>query len=171
MILKWDRLGSTPSHDATDNFTRLSFDIIALCAFDYRCNSFYGDTAHPFVSSMVGMLEEANRRFSRTGLENKIRMWSQRSFDRDISTMHSIVDDIIADRRRNPQESGDILNNLLNARDKETGEGLSDENIRYQVLTLLVRNTMSCEALLLIFVRRPVMRRLRVCSPSQFTCY
>lgn len=138
LILKWDRLGPTPSHDATDSFARLSFDIIALCAFDYRCNSFYTDTSHPFVSSMTGMLEEANRRFSRTGLENKLRVWSQQSFNRDITTMHNIVDEIIADRRQNPQENDDILNNLLNARDKETGEGLSDENIRYQVLTLLV---------------------------------
>lgn len=87
---------------------------------------------------MTGMLEEANRRFSRTSLENKLRMWSQRSFNKNISTMHSLVDEIIADRRQHPQESDDILNNLLNARDKETGEGLSDENIRYQVLTLLV---------------------------------
>lgn len=138
LILKWDRLGSIVSHDATDCFTRLSFDIIALCAFDYRCNSFYSDSLHPFASSMTGMLEEANRRFSRTSLENKLRVWSQRNFNKDISTMHSLVDEIIADRHQHPQESDDILNNLLNARDKETGEGLSDENIRYQVLTLLV---------------------------------
>lgn len=141
LILKWDRLGSTLSHDATDIFTRLSFDIIALCAFDYRCNSFYSDTLHPFASSMTGMLEEANRRFNRTSLETKLRMWSQRSFNRDIATMHRLVDEIIADRREHPQEGDDILNNLLNARDRETGEGLSDENIRYQVLTLLVWNT------------------------------
>ena len=138
LVLKWDRLGPTLIHDATDNFTRLSFDTIALCAFDYRCNSFYGDTPHPFVSSMTEMLEEANRRFNRAGLENKLRVWSQRRFNRDIATMHGIVDKIIADRRQNPQEHDDVLNSLLNARDKETGEGLSDENIRYQVLTLLV---------------------------------
>lgn len=138
LILKWDRLGSAAIHDATDCFTRLSFDTIALCAFDYRCNSFYSDALHPFASSMTGMLEEANRRFSRTNLENKLRMWSQRNFNKDISIMHGLVDEIIADRRQHPQDSDDILNNLLNARDEETGEGLADENIRYQVLTLLV---------------------------------
>ena len=35
--------------DVADNMTRLTLDTIALCAFDYRFNSFYQNEMHPFV--------------------------------------------------------------------------------------------------------------------------
>ena len=35
--------------DVADNMTRLTLDTIALCAFDYRFNSFYQREMHPFV--------------------------------------------------------------------------------------------------------------------------
>ncbi len=36
--------------------TSLTLDTIGLCGFDYRFNSFYRDSNHPFVGAMVGAL-------------------------------------------------------------------------------------------------------------------
>ncbi len=41
MFTRWERFGSSAVIDVADNMTRLTLDTIALCAFDYRFNSFY----------------------------------------------------------------------------------------------------------------------------------
>ena len=48
--------------DVPADMTRLTLDTIALCGFDYRFNSFYRDTPHPFVLAMLNTLEARRRR-------------------------------------------------------------------------------------------------------------
>ena len=43
LVMKWARHGSSYSIPVTDDFTRLTLDTIALCAMDYRFNSYYRD--------------------------------------------------------------------------------------------------------------------------------
>src|SRR5205085_993934 len=59
-------------------------------------------------------------------------------FNTDVATMNALVDEVIAQRRANPNDGKDLLNLMLTAVDPETGEGLDDLNIRYQVLTFLI---------------------------------
>ena len=68
MFLRWERFGPDAVIDVADNMTRLTLDTIALCAFDYRFNSFYQDEMHPFVAAMVGALDEAGQRTRRPDL-------------------------------------------------------------------------------------------------------
>ncbi|MCA9972478.1 MAG: cytochrome P450 [Anaerolineales bacterium] len=49
-----------------------------------------------------------------------------------------LIADTIADRRRGGADRGDMLSMLLLARDEESGEGLSDEEIRDEMVTLLI---------------------------------
>lgn len=53
-------------------------------------------------------------------------------------TILSIVDAIIEQRRNEPEPHQDFLAALLAARDQETGEGLTDRQVRDQVMTLLM---------------------------------
>ena len=59
LLLRWERFGEDTVIDVADNMTRLTLDTIALCAFDYRFNSFYQNELHPFVGAMVDALAEA----------------------------------------------------------------------------------------------------------------
>ena len=59
MMLKWGRLNADDTVDVPADLTRLTLDTIALCGFDYRFNSFYRDTPHPFVVAMLNSLEAA----------------------------------------------------------------------------------------------------------------
>lgn len=49
LILKWARKGPEYKIPVTSDFTRLTLDTIALCAMDYRFNSFYDNNMHPMV--------------------------------------------------------------------------------------------------------------------------
>lgn len=61
-----------------------------------------------------------------------------RRFHQAKQTLNQLVLDIINSRRENPQESHDLLSMLMATRDEETGEGMSDEQLQNEVITLLV---------------------------------
>jgi cytochrome P450/NADPH-cytochrome P450 reductase len=113
MLLKWDRLG--PDHEilCSDDFTRLTFDIIGLCAFGFRFNNFYAEHSHPFVEQMAEVLIESGRRGNRLALETKLRIFAAARLEDNVKKMHDLCDDIIADRITHPQP--DALD-LLSAR-------------------------------------------------------
>lgn len=54
LVLKMVRYGPEYKMPVTHDFTRLTMDTIALCAANYRFNSFYTEEVHPFVSHTEG---------------------------------------------------------------------------------------------------------------------
>ncbi len=62
---------------------------------------------------------------------------ANRRFERALSTIDETVHRIIRERRRGGREDGDdLLGMLMGARDEETGEGMSDRQIRDEVTTI-----------------------------------
>ncbi|KAJ1557005.1 hypothetical protein HK405_001133 [Cladochytrium tenue] len=135
LVLKFERFGPEYDIDISQDFTRLTLDTIALSAFSYRFNSFYSNEMHPFVNSMVNALVEAGRRARRLPFQNYFMFRTSQEFDADVAYIHDLCDKLVQIRRKNPVESRDLLNQMLNGKDKDTGLGLSDENIRYQLVS------------------------------------
>ena len=140
LLLRWERFGEDAVIDVADNMTRLTLDTIALCAFDYRFNSFYQNEMHPFVGAMVDALAEAGSRARRPSFATQVMLRTKRHYEADIRLMHEISDQLIAERKRDPNagEKKDLLARMLAGRDPKTGAALSDENIRYQMVTFLI---------------------------------
>ncbi|MBU8786931.1 MULTISPECIES: bifunctional cytochrome P450/NADPH--P450 reductase [Bacillus] len=139
LIQKWSRLNQNESIDVPDDMTRLTLDTIGLCGFNYRFNSFYREGQHPFIESLGRGLNEAMRQTKRLEWQDKLMVKTRRQFNRDVESMFSLVDRIIAERRQTGGGSGnDLLSLMLHAKDPETGERLDDENIRYQIITFLI---------------------------------
>ncbi|MCY7787904.1 bifunctional cytochrome P450/NADPH--P450 reductase CypB [Bacillus inaquosorum] len=139
LIQKWSRLNPNEEIDVADDMTRLTLDTIGLCGFNYRFNSFYRDSQHPFITSMLSALKEAMNQSKRLGLQDKMMVKTKLQFQKDIEVMNSLVDRMIAERKENPDENiKDLLSLMLYAKDPVTGETLDDENIRYQIITFLI---------------------------------
>jgi cytochrome P450 / NADPH-cytochrome P450 reductase len=119
---------------------RLAFDTIALCAFGYRFNEFYLKDPHPFANQMAEVLIESGKRASRLSVENLLRIWSAAHNRENVAAMHKLCDELVAERKANPNpEVNDLLNTMLNSSDPVTGEKMTDESIRYNMVTFLVR--------------------------------
>ncbi|MCC9021992.1 bifunctional cytochrome P450/NADPH--P450 reductase [Bacillus nakamurai] len=139
LIQKWARLNPDEVVDVPADMTRLTLDTIGLCGFNYRFNSYYRETPHPFINSMVRALDEAMHQMQRLDFQDKLMIRTKRQFHHDIQNMFSLVDSIIAERKSNGhQDEKDLLARMLNVEDPETGEKLDDENIRYQIITFLI---------------------------------
>ncbi|MES5059085.1 bifunctional cytochrome P450/NADPH--P450 reductase [Bacillus velezensis] len=138
LIQKWARLNPDEAVDVPADMTRLTLDTIGLCGFNYRFNSYYRETPHPFINSMVRALDEAMHQMQRLDVQDKLMIRTKRQFHHDIQAMFSLVDSIIAERRSGGRDEKDLLARMLNVEDPETGEKLDDENIRFQIITFLI---------------------------------
>jgi cytochrome P450/NADPH-cytochrome P450 reductase len=137
LILKWARQG-TSRISATEDFTRLTLDTIALCAMDYRFNSFYQESMHPFVDAMVNVLAQNGSRSTRPALVNKFMYRANAKFDEDEKLMKRTSQEIVDHRRAHPVEKKDLLNAMIHGVDPKTGEKLRDELIIAQMITFLI---------------------------------
>lgn len=113
--------------------------MIGLCAFGFRFNNFYSADAHPFVTQMTDVLMESGKRANRLSIENRLRIFSAAQNLENVKAMHALCDEIIADRQAHPQpEVNDLLNPMLEGKDPQTGEKMTLENVRFNMVTFLV---------------------------------
>lgn len=150
MVDRWARLRSDEIVDVPDDMTRLTLDVIALCGFDYRFNSFYREEMHPFVDSMVRALELSMKADDRPNLINQLRFKERQQFVTDVHSMHDLVAELISERKQRGDTNGarDLLGLMLDAEDPSTGEKLDEENIRNQIVTFLIAGHETTSSLL-----------------------
>jgi cytochrome P450 / NADPH-cytochrome P450 reductase len=140
LVKKWDRLNADDEIDVVHDMTALTLDTIGLCGFDYRFNSFYRRDYHPFVESLVRSLETIMM-IRGLPLENWWMQKRRRDLDSDVDFMNKMVDEIVAERRKNndaADDKKDMLAAMMTGVDRSTGEQLDDVNIRYQINTFLI---------------------------------
>ncbi|SHN63469.1 bifunctional cytochrome P450/NADPH--P450 reductase [Bradyrhizobium erythrophlei] len=140
LVKKWDRLNADDEIDVVHDMTALTLDTIGLCGFDYRFNSFYRRDYHPFVASLVRSLETIMM-IRGLPLENLWMQNRRREMAEDVEFMNKMVDEIVAERRRNAtaaDDKKDMLAAMMTGVDRATGTQLDDVNIRYQINTFLI---------------------------------
>jgi cytochrome P450/NADPH-cytochrome P450 reductase len=140
LVKKWERLNADDEIDVVHDMTALTLDTIGLCGFDYRFNSFYRRDYHPFVASLVRSLETIMM-IRGLPMENLWMQKRRRDLAADVAFMNKMVDEIVAERRKNTAASDDkkdMLATMMTGVDRATGEQLDDVNIRYQINTFLI---------------------------------
>ncbi|MFJ6567806.1 cytochrome P450 [Streptomyces sp. NPDC091292] len=142
----WDERESAGARvDVPGDMTKLTLETIARTGFGHDFGSFERSRPHPFVTAMVGTLSFAQRRNAVPApLAPLVLRGATRRNAEEIAYLNRIVDEVIASRRAAPREaggsggSGDLLDRMLETAHPVTGERLSPENIRRQVITFLV---------------------------------
>ncbi|KAF2272549.1 bifunctional P-450/NADPH-P450 reductase [Westerdykella ornata] len=137
--MKWARHGPNAVIQVTDDFTRLTLDTIALCAMDYRFNSYYYESLHPFIAAMAEFLKTSGDRARRNALVQSLfyRQETQKYWE-DIALLRKTSQEVIDTRKQNPTDKKDILNAMLHGVDPQTGEKMSEESIISNMITFLI---------------------------------
>jgi cytochrome P450/NADPH-cytochrome P450 reductase len=138
LCMKWERLNADDEIEVVHDMTAVALDTIGICGFNYRFNSFYREDYHPFINALTRTLETCMMQrglpFESTLLKRRIDQ-----MEKDVAYMNGLVDAIIAERRKTGGSGeNDLLNYMLEGKDRVTGESLPDENIRYQINTFLI---------------------------------
>jgi cytochrome P450 len=137
----WDReLAARRAVDVPGDMTRLTLETIARTGFGHDFGSFERPRLHPFVNAMVGTLTYAQRLNSVPApLAPLLLRGAMRRNKADIAHLNRTVDELVRARRASGEVGdGDLLDRMLETAHPETGERLSAQNVRHQVITFLV---------------------------------
>ncbi|GAQ51941.1 cytochrome P450 [Streptomyces acidiscabies] len=133
----WDRAAAQGATvDVPGDMTKLTLETISRTGFGHDFGSFERTRPHPFVTAMVGALSYAQR-LNGLPIPALLRRAAKRN-ETDIAFLNDTVDDLVRARRVSGSGDGDLLDRMLETAHPETGERLSAENVRRQVITFLV---------------------------------
>lgn len=138
LALKWARHGESAPIMVTDDFTRLTLDTLALCAMNYRFNSYYHDELHPFIEAMGDFLKESGARSLRPTLTSVLYHQANRKYWEDIQVLRDTAQGVLDSRKKHPTGRKDLLSAMLDGVDSKTGQKLSDDSIIDNLITFLI---------------------------------
>jgi cytochrome P450 len=90
------------------------------------------DRAWTIINQYVG------ESFWSLGIAEKFLTAKRKRFEEARDVLRATVDRVISERRRQPSDRVDLLSMLMTARDEETGETMTDEQLRVEVTTFLL---------------------------------
>jgi cytochrome P450 len=129
------RIASGQPFDVAEDLTHLTLRIAGLTLFGTEVG---GESRA--VGDALGRVQTfANSRLTQLiPLPRALPLPSHRRFEKDAGTLDRVVRTIVERRRREGGEHHDLLQMLMDARDEDTGERMSDTQLRDEVMTLLL---------------------------------
>src|SRR5215216_322562 len=121
--------------DVATEFSRLTMEVVTRALFS---TSVEGDIG-TIGGAIATLLDDVTFRFTFPFYPPlKVPTPRNRRFLVARATLDEIVYGIISGRRRSPGEHDDLLALLMEAREEDTGEGMSDKQLRDEVITLFL---------------------------------
>lgn len=132
---EWQTIASRGQQvDVDEEMMRLTRTVVlrALLGADLGPFTAKVDDAWTIINQRIG------ESFWSLGLTDRLPTPGHRRFQAARAVLQGAVDHVISQRRRSLSDSGDLLSMLMSARDEETGEAMSDEQLRVEVTTFLL---------------------------------
>jgi cytochrome P450 len=114
---------------------QLTLDIVADALFSANVS----DKAKAVGDAVTVLTEDATLRFDFPVYpQPKIPTPHNRAFVRSLKELNQIIYGLVNERRAHPNGHHDLLQLLLDARDPDTGEAMSDKQLRDELITLFI---------------------------------
>ncbi len=137
MLQRWQDAGSHPL-DILLEMTRLTLRIAGLTLFNLDLSNEVDTVGCTFNMLLPLLLQYASVPFPPLWVPTP----RNRRLQAELETLNNMVYTIISERRKQmtdaSTETGDLLSMLLAAQDEETGERMNDQQVRDEVMTLLL---------------------------------
>ena len=135
MLERWDDLASRGEPiDLVTEMMAVTQSIIVRTMFstDLGAAAEIVNRTWPIINRRIG------ETFWSTKIETVLPLAANRRFWRALRELDDVVFRIVADRRRTVRDEADLLSMLLSARDEDTGAGMTDRQLRDEVVTMLL---------------------------------
>jgi cytochrome P450 len=135
MLERWDGIAARgETIDVVAEMMTVTQAIIVRTMFstDLGAAAVIVNRTWPIINRRIG------ETFWATKLETTLPLPANRRFWRALRELDTVVYRIIADRRQTGRDESDLLSMLLSARDDETGVGMTDRQLRDEILTMLL---------------------------------
>jgi len=131
---RWDGMAGAGAIDLVAEMMHLTQSIIVRTMFstDLGGAAEIVNRTWPIINRRIG------ETFWATKLETRLPLPANRRFRRALAELEGVVYRIIAERRQSGGDAPDLLSMLLSARDEDTGERMTDRQLRDEVMTMLL---------------------------------
>ncbi len=132
---RWQATGNGATVDMSQEMMRLTLGIVgkALFAADVE-----GEAAE-IGQALTEALHSVNRLLLPGGeLAEKLPLAANQRAEQAMQRLNATVYRMIEERRASAEDRGDLLSMLLAAQDEESGQGMSDEQVRDEAMTLFL---------------------------------
>ncbi len=128
-----EMVGQSQPIDLAAEMSRLTQKIIAKTMF----STDVGDQTDALLEAFdIGLQYFNQQLFNPIPFLDRLPTPTNIRFRRALKLLDGVMFDLIEERKRAPVERDDLLGLLLKVRDADTGEGMSDQQIRDEVLTI-----------------------------------
>ncbi|MFH7027550.1 MAG: cytochrome P450 [Heteroscytonema crispum UTEX LB 1556] len=136
MLERWKGFASRgEAINVTAEMMRLTLTIVCLTLF----TSDISDEASDVGQALTVVLRHANNRISSLfPLPENFPTEENYRFQQALKTLDRVVYNLINERRQSGEDTGDLLSMLVFARDEETGESMSEKQLRDEVMTIFL---------------------------------
>ena len=134
LLQEWEEKPEGEVIDIAAEMTRLTLKIVSIALFSVDIS----DESNELGQASRAALEYVYyRMMTPIALPVWLPTADNLKFHRAKHTLDSIVSEIIRTRRQNPTQHVDLLSMLLDCRDEDTGEGMSDRELQDEIITLI----------------------------------
>lgn len=138
MLDRWEREYATPNRpfDVSLEMMRLTLDIVTKALFSTALKE---EEITAVSEAFPPLLHETNTRARVPfDLRERFAIQANREYKQNLGIMNDIIYRIIRERRQSNTEHSDLLGMLMAAQDEETGIGMTDEQLRDEVMTIFI---------------------------------
>lgn len=132
---RWDTLAPGEPIDVAEEMSRLTLTVVgrALLSTDLA-------NVSPEVGRAVqDVLDHASKRIkAAVAVPENAPTPGNRRFRRSLAVLNELVYGIIRDHRARGEDTGDLMSMLMAARDEDTGESMTDDQLRDEVITAII---------------------------------
>jgi cytochrome P450 len=134
MLTHWESKSRAQPLDVAEEMMHLTLAMVGQTLFSMDINAQTNTFGKAFSAANAFLLEYFDRPFPPLSVPTP----RNRRFKYNLRTLDKVVYDILSQRRASKMDNGDLLSMLMQATDEETGLGMSDQQLRDEVMTLLI---------------------------------
>jgi cytochrome P450 len=129
MLAAWPKDGPI---DISAEMMRLTLRIVT----ETLIGTAKGTRVDAISDALSYVLRDASERVDTLEFPENVPTPRNRRFRRALDTLHDVIDRTIAERRASGEAKDDLVGRLMAARDEETGEGMTDIQLRDEIMTM-----------------------------------
>ncbi|HTX90407.1 MAG TPA: cytochrome P450 [Anaerolineales bacterium] len=135
MLDRWQPYSQNgQAFNIADEFMRVTLQVVSRAMFSTGTDGF----ADVIGQNLPVVLERTNERFWEIFDTSGLPTAANRRYWQAIQALDSVVYRVIDERRKNPEKPDDLLTMLLEAIDEESGEQMTDQQLRDEVMTIFL---------------------------------
>ncbi|MFT6321020.1 MAG: cytochrome P450 [Granulosicoccus sp.] len=137
MLNDWELIcDKNETVEMTDAMMRLTLTVVVKALFSTALSK---EEVQTVADVFTPLLDETNFRASfPIRMFHKLRAKKDAAYEKNIADLDEIIFRIIRERRTSSKPHNDLLQMLMEAQDEETGELLSNEELRDEVMTVFI---------------------------------